>query len=443
MEEGRGTRKNRSWISPLAKLARIFVHGIAFSVLLSIFYIAWVFIAAFLIVAGFELAFLLGLIIGLVLAFAIFILVAGALNTLITEVVWGVDLKHDWQSILAHAFVLFVALVLAGIPSLVIRYIVPGWLTTIGLTICYCFIDGFVCRSVGAVWMVERTEYDSPWFSILKYPLLIGLIMADITIAIPAFVVSLATTLWWAGIIVFCVLHSPLAFLVLKETRNANSAIQPKDGWWTPNQPQEPDKPAFSGFQAPSGFLTIKETRNPNPPIQPKDEWWTPNQPREPGKIVLAKLSSTELFVKFFLHGLAFSALLMISVIYAWIFYIWIFFATFPALSGLINILAIGSLIVGIGCFLLVIGGLNVILTQAIWHVSTRQDVKNILGHGFLLFALLVMAGIPMVFVIFAAPTLILHAYVFDILITIFFISYCFLNGLIASRIALYWKKRE
>ena len=132
-------------------LSRYFLHGIAYSLLLSVLAIGWIFIAAFLALALW--------IIGLLLGFVLLLFIIGGLNTLLAESIWHVSMKEDWKSILAHGLVLFIAIFVAGIPSLVISFAIPGWITSAALFIVYCFVDGFVAVRVANIW--ERTTvYD-------------------------------------------------------------------------------------------------------------------------------------------------------------------------------------------------------------------------------------------------------------------------------------------
>jgi hypothetical protein len=122
--------------------------------------------------------------------------------------------------------------------------------------------------------------------------------------------------------------QSPLAFLAYEQTKHANWALQPRDGWWTPNEPQKSDKAALAG----------------------KLSW----------KATLARL---------FLHGTAFSGLLMVAEI------VWIVLTAFLILVGFII-----GFILGIVVLLFIIGGLNSFLTEHIWHVSIKRGWKSVLG---------------------------------------------------------------
>jgi hypothetical protein len=375
--EKEGERKSLSWMS---LLARYFVHGISFSALLALSLIAWSFVAAFLIITGF--------VIGLILAFVVLFIIIGGLNILLTEFIWKVPIKQDWKRILAHGFLLPIVLILTGIPSIIIRLVAPSWVTTVVLFIVYCFIDGFVAKEVAFIWRTSGGQYDSGLSTVLKYPALIGFLMADALIVIPLFVVSLATSYWWLGSILFSLAQSPVAYLVFLEIKHEASRVaQPKDGWWVPLGPQK------LGIVATEG----REEENGLP--------WRP------------------VVAKFFLHGIAFSVLLLILVI------VWAFLVAFLVFTGFII-----GLILGLIIFLFIEGGLNILLTEYIWHVSIKQDWKGILGHGLLLSVVLGLAGIPSLIINLDVPSWITA--------TALFVVYCFVDGFLARRVALVWERQ-
>lgn len=132
--------EHRNW----KVLAKYFVHGLAFSVIMIFLVFLWSFVLAFLVVAG---AFI-GLIIGLLVLF--FIL--GGLNSFLTEEIWSISTRTGWMSLLGHGVVLFIALIIAHIPSIIINLTVPSLPMTIVLFIAEAFIDGFVAKNVAGFW---------------------------------------------------------------------------------------------------------------------------------------------------------------------------------------------------------------------------------------------------------------------------------------------------
>jgi hypothetical protein len=141
--------------SLLSLCVRYFLHGIAFSLLFFVLVFFGVFLTFFLVTIGSWL----GLIIGIV--FILFLM--GALNVGLTEIIWGTMIGTSLKSILAHGILLLILLVLAGLPSSLVRNISPGLTTTIIMFVIYCFIDGFIARKVALIF--EESDGDSPRWS--------------------------------------------------------------------------------------------------------------------------------------------------------------------------------------------------------------------------------------------------------------------------------------
>jgi len=137
-------------VTQASLLLKYFLHGISFSGLFLILGIVWAFIFVVLVVIGFFIGFIIGI---LLLFFII-----GGLNTVLTDLIWGVPIKSDWKSLLAHGFVLFIVLLIVSIPSLIINFIVPSLVALIFMFIIYCFIDGFIAKSVAGYWQEEYEE---------------------------------------------------------------------------------------------------------------------------------------------------------------------------------------------------------------------------------------------------------------------------------------------
>jgi len=99
----------------LEDINKVFFPGILFSGLFLVLGIIWAVIFAVLIAIGLFIGFIIGII---VLFFII-----GGLNVLLTSCIWNILVKSDWKSLLAHGFILFIALLIASIPSLIIKLI--------------------------------------------------------------------------------------------------------------------------------------------------------------------------------------------------------------------------------------------------------------------------------------------------------------------------------
>jgi hypothetical protein len=133
-----------------ARATKYFLHGIAFSLLLLVLEIVWVFMLVFLVIIGF--------IVGLIIGFIILFFIIGGLNAVLTQSIWKTYIKKDWKNLLAHGIVLFVVLILAGIPSLLVYYAYPNLIAGVVLFFIYCFIDGYVAKHVGSAFEEQRYE---------------------------------------------------------------------------------------------------------------------------------------------------------------------------------------------------------------------------------------------------------------------------------------------
>jgi hypothetical protein len=136
-----------SWVS---LSARYFLHGIAFSVLLLLLEFVWAVALAVLVVIGLFV----GLIMGLILLFFII----GGLNVFLTDLIWSISVRSDWKGLLSHGFVLFLVLVIVGIPSYLVAISAPSLVTSIVLFVVYAFIDGYIAKNVAKTWESEEDQ---------------------------------------------------------------------------------------------------------------------------------------------------------------------------------------------------------------------------------------------------------------------------------------------
>jgi hypothetical protein len=125
-------------------LIKYFSHGILFSGIFLILGIVWAIILAILVSVGLFIGFIIGVI---VLFFII-----GGINVFLTDYIWNISVKEDWKSLLAHGFLLFILLLLVNIPSIIIRLIDKSLVTSIVLFLIYCFIDGYISKTVALNW---------------------------------------------------------------------------------------------------------------------------------------------------------------------------------------------------------------------------------------------------------------------------------------------------
>ena len=131
-------------------LPRYFLHGLLFSLISIILIFVWVFLTVALVFIGS----ILGLIIGIVLLLFIF----GAINTFLMQEIWKVSTRGGLLSLFTHGLVLFLALLLVSIPSLVINLLAPNIAVSVVLFVVYCVVDGYVAKTVGGNWEEEQID---------------------------------------------------------------------------------------------------------------------------------------------------------------------------------------------------------------------------------------------------------------------------------------------
>jgi hypothetical protein len=136
------------YYSPKSSLVRYFLHGIAFSVLLLLLEIGWVFIFVLLTVTGY--------LIGIILGFIVLFFIIGGLNAFLTEFIWSISMRSDWKGLLSHGFVLFLVLLIVAIPSYLVAIVAPGIVTSIVMFVAYAFVDGYVAKNIGKMWELEE-----------------------------------------------------------------------------------------------------------------------------------------------------------------------------------------------------------------------------------------------------------------------------------------------
>jgi len=134
------------------------------------------------------------------------------------------------------------------------------------------------------------------------------------------------------------------------------------------------------------------------------------------------KEKTWKILAKFFVHGLAFSLLFTVLAI------LWIF--------GFLILILLGSfigLIIGLGILMLIIGGLNSLLTSLLWF-PVKTSFWSILGHGIVLFIMLsIVNSIFLLVPSLAFPGITTTA--------ITFIIGAFLDGFVSKKVARWWKE--
>jgi len=373
-----------------SSLARYFVHGLAFSCLVSLALIIWLFIGVSLVVVTPFLT-LIGIFIALIVSFALLLVMLGGLNATLTESIWHVPIDQSWSHVVVHSILLMLMLIIVGIPAAVADFLVPSWVTSVTLFIIYGFVDGFVAKEVAFMWKTNemRDEGFRGLLTVLKYPGLIAMFLADVVIVVPVFIISLTTKFWWFGTIIFFFLQSPIIYLLIAENMNKrNKMVLPNDGWWTSGKPEKIDAK-------------------------------TPEQ-------AIATESITKLSVagRIFFQGLIYSLLAILFTL-AW-----------GSLTT--STVTVGFVIVLVAAFIIdwfVAGTINTVLTELIWHTEIRHDGKRLIIHGL---------ALNVAFAIASIPILIINLYPITRSIALTqFIVYCFIYGTVARRIAFTWETEE
>ena len=137
-------------------VAKYFVHGAAYSLLVIVLVAMWAFLAIIMIILGAVMGFL-GLIFGLVASLTILFIGLGWLNAQISQYIWMNKVKQKWSSLLGHGFLLFIVIAIAGIPSVIINLIMGSAdiITYVMFTIVnfliYSLVDGYICKRVAEV----------------------------------------------------------------------------------------------------------------------------------------------------------------------------------------------------------------------------------------------------------------------------------------------------
>jgi hypothetical protein len=146
------------------ELSKYFIHGFAFSAIMVVLLITWVFIFVFLIV--------LGSFIGIVIGFVLFFFILGGLNGFLTKNIWSISVKTGWMSLLGHGFVLFIFLIIAHIPSMFIYLTFPS--LTWEILLFEAFIDGFVAKNIANWWKEEKIDLGTQYPIASQHETIVG-----------------------------------------------------------------------------------------------------------------------------------------------------------------------------------------------------------------------------------------------------------------------------
>lgn len=130
-------------------VAKYFVHGAAYSLLMLVLAVVWAFLIVFMVI--------LGSIVGLIASLAVLFMMVGWLNAQISQYIWKIDVKQQWLSLLGHGFLLFIVMLIASIPSWIIEVMMSSadlityLMYSIVSFIVYSLINGYIAKHVAEV----------------------------------------------------------------------------------------------------------------------------------------------------------------------------------------------------------------------------------------------------------------------------------------------------
>jgi hypothetical protein len=121
-------------------LLKYFLHGLAYSLIMTGVAFVWAFILV--------LAAICGGLLGIILALGLLVLAMGAVNSFLADAIWEIKTESGVINYFVHGLVLFIFLLVASIPSTVITSATGSLILAVVMFLVYCFIDGFIARYV-------------------------------------------------------------------------------------------------------------------------------------------------------------------------------------------------------------------------------------------------------------------------------------------------------
>ena len=136
---------------------------------------------------------------------------------------------------------------------------------------------------------------------------------------------------------------------------------------------------------------------------------------------------------KYFMHGAAFIYLMVVLLV------AWIFVALFIAIMIVPGVQLsapsiLGIIIANFAIMFRAVGWLNAQVSQHIWKIQVKQKWLSLLGHGFLLFIVIAIAGIP--FTIIYAMMVYGELWTYVAFLIVSFLIYSSVIGYICKRVA-------
>lgn len=140
---------------------KYFAHGICYQISLLFFGVGWLVVLTGLIAIGS----IIGFIIGILLIF----LIIGALNTFLTDRIWGYYLSAGLKDLVLHGLVLFLGLLIVNaivvtLPLTLVHFLVNEDSVIMGAEIITFLVaapvDGIVARIIGLLWEESERRKD-------------------------------------------------------------------------------------------------------------------------------------------------------------------------------------------------------------------------------------------------------------------------------------------
>ncbi|MFW9952966.1 MAG: hypothetical protein ACFFD3_00335 [Candidatus Thorarchaeota archaeon] len=139
--------------SLIYKIAKYWIHGLAYSFLMGFITIGLLFAIVFLLI--------IASIIGIIIGFALIFLAIGWLNKTITGYIWKIECRGGWQSLLGHGLMLFVALLIVSLPLIFVSYYIYSNFF-VGIIFDYgilAIVNGVIAKAVATYFQEKAAIY--------------------------------------------------------------------------------------------------------------------------------------------------------------------------------------------------------------------------------------------------------------------------------------------
>jgi len=138
-------------------IAKYFLHGVAYSLLVVGFVLVWIFLLVALVVIGSILGLLLGLL--------VMVMGVGYLNSLLSGYFWKIQTQTKWSSLLVHGLMLMIAIGLASVPFMILEYLAESLTPVVSIVailvlfVIHSIVNGYLGKAVASM----QGDSDSSW----------------------------------------------------------------------------------------------------------------------------------------------------------------------------------------------------------------------------------------------------------------------------------------